>query len=245
MEDIVLLSGGMDSATCLAEMIHEHGKENIIAVGFNYGQKHSVEHEYSKKIADYFGVKLINLDIDRKTFTGSKSALLAQNADINIAHKSYTEMKQENGNGPVDTYIPFRNGLMLAQAASLAFSLGAKRVVYGAQKNDFAGDAYPDCSPEFYRSMNDAIYYGTGKKVKLYAPVLDTDKAGVVERGAKLHVPFKLTRSCYEGGDKDGRSCGECATCQDRIRAFKKNQLIDPIPYQIAIDWRGCKEYVQ
>ena len=108
MEDIVLLSGGMDSATCLAEVIHEHGKENIIAVGFNYGQKHSVEHEYSKKIADYFGVKLINLDIDRKTFTGSKSALLAQNADINIAHKSYTEMKQENGNGPVDTYIPFR-----------------------------------------------------------------------------------------------------------------------------------------
>ena len=74
MEDIVLLSGGMDSATCLAETIHEHGKENIIAVGFNYGQKHSVEHEYSKKIADYFGVKLINLDIDKKTFTGSKSA---------------------------------------------------------------------------------------------------------------------------------------------------------------------------
>lgn len=238
MKDIVLLSGGMDSATCLAYEIAQDGAENVMAVGFNYGQKHSASHKYSKKIADYFGVKMINLDIDPKTFTGSKSALLKQNEDVPVNHKSYADMQKENGNVPVDTYIPFRNGLMLSQASSLAFSLGANKVVYGAHRDDFAGDAYPDCSPAFYRSMNEAVLHGTGGKVHLDAPLITTDKAGAVSLGHDLDVPFELTRSCYEGKEK---SCGECATCLDRIEAFKKNKLIDPIPYAVEIDWTSCK----
>lgn len=242
MKDIVLLSGGMDSATCLAKMISLHGNKNVMAVGFNYGQKHSKSHNFAKAIAKHFGVKLINLDIDLRTFTGSKSSLLAQNPNIEIEHKTYAQMQEENGTGPVDTYVPFRNGLMLAQAASLAFSLGASTIVYGAHKDDCVGGAYPDCSPQFNKAMNLAILNGTDGKVKVYAPLINMDKAQTVALGYKLGVPFDLTRTCYEGRNK---SCGKCATCQDRIRAFKKNQLIDPIPYQIAIDWRGCKEYVQ
>lgn len=237
MKDIVLLSGGMDSATCLAKMIHDDGKKNVMAVGFLYGQKHSQSHKYSKKIADYFGVQFLNLEIDHKTFLHSKSTLLAQNEDKKIKHESYSEMQEQQGNGPIDTYVPFRNGLMLSQVTALAFSVGASRVVYGAHRDDFAGDAYPDCSPQFYKAMNDAIYFGTGKKVSLYAPLLSTDKAGAVKLGEQLGVPFELTRSCYEGKDK---SCGECATCIDRIKAFKQNHLIDPIPYNIQIDWSDC-----
>lgn len=238
MKAIVLLSGGMDSATCLAKMINLHGSKNVMAVGFNYGQKHSQSHKFSKAIASYFGVKLINLNIDPQTFTGSKSALLAQNPNTKIQHKTYAQIQKENGVGPVDTYIPFRNGLMLAQATSLAFSLGASTIVYGAHKDDFAGDAYPDCSPKFYKAMNSAIFNGTEGKVRLYAPLINIDKAQTVALGYKLGVPFNLTRSCYEGRKK---SCGKCATCRDRIRAFKENKLIDPIPYDTEIDWTGCK----
>lgn len=237
MKAIVLLSGGMDSATCLAKMIHDYGKDQVMAVGFYYGQKHADNHKYAKKIAKYFGVKMINLKIDKNAFNGSNSVLLAKNKDAKIAHESYAEMQKEQ-RGTVNTYIPFRNGLMLAQTASLAYSQKARYVVYGAHKDDYAGDAYPDCSPAFYKSMNEAIYYGTGKKVKLLAPLINTDKAGTVKLGHKLGVPFEITRTCYEGKDI---SCGKCATCLDRIEAFKKNGLKDPVPYDIEIDWTDCK----
>lgn len=233
MQAIVLLSGGMDSATCLAKMVHEYGANEVLAVGFKYGQKHEQNHEYARKIADYFKVDMVDLTVDPQAFKGSTSALLDDNKKIK--HETYKKILQESKSGVADTYVPFRNGLMLSQVAALAYSQGAKYIVYGAHKDDYAGNAYPDCSPEFYEAMNQAIFIGTNHKVKVIAPLIHKNKAGVVALGNKLGVPFEYTRTCYEGKDV---SCGKCATCLDRIEAFKKNGLVDPIPYAVKINWK-------
>ncbi|APX72070.1 7-cyano-7-deazaguanine synthase QueC [Companilactobacillus allii] len=233
MKAVVLLSGGMDSAVCLAKIIEEYGNNNVMAVGFRYGQKHQQNHYYAKKIADYFNVKMIDLDIDVRAFKGSDSTLLN---DKKIKHESYAQVLKDSDTGIADTYVPFRNGLMLSQVAALAYSQKANYVVYGAHKDDYAGNAYPDTSPAFYKAMNEAINVGTNGKINVIAPLINMDKAGVVKLGTQLGVPFEFTRTCYEGDDV---SCGECATCLDRINAFKQNDLVDPIPYAINIDWNN------
>lgn len=118
---------------------------------------------------------------------------------------------------------------MLSQAAAYAYSVGASYVVYGAHADDAAGGAYPDCTPEFYNSMSSAMEYGTGGKVTLVAPLLTLTKAQVVKWGIDLDVPYFLTRSCYES---DAESCGTCATCIDRKKAFEENGMTDPIHYK-------------
>ncbi|MFT8949857.1 MAG: 7-cyano-7-deazaguanine synthase QueC [Liquorilactobacillus hordei] len=232
MGQVVLLSGGMDSAVCLALAIRKYGKENIIALAFSYGQKHSREIQNAQNVANYFDVKIVVANIDAQIFQGSSSTLLQGNGPIE--HRSYGEIIKESGEGTVDTYVPFRNGLMLSQAAALAYSQELAEVSYGAHSDDAAGSAYPDCSPLFFESMAKAISAGTGGKVTLVAPLIRNNKAGVVKMGTKLSVPFELTRSCYE---TDSVSCGQCGTCRDRIEAFKKNGLKDPIEYAIKIEW--------
>ena len=118
---------------------------------------------------------------------------------------------------------------MLSQAAALAYSIGAYKIVYGAHSDDAAGGAYPDCTPDFYEAMNEAIFQGTGEKVRLDAPLLTLNKSQVVKQGLAMHAPYHLTRSCYE---EDSVSCGTCATCIDRLAAFKTNHVLDPIPYK-------------
>ena len=231
MEAVVLLSGGLDSTTCLALAIDEYGKENVHCLTFSYGQKHENELVNAQKVADYYGVSLTVAQVDKSIFSGSTSTLLQGNGEI--SHKSYAETIKENGEGEVDTYVPFRNGLILSQAAALAYSLGAKSVVYGAHADDAAGQAYPDCTPEFYKAMNLAIYEGTGKKVELHAPLIYFNKSQVVKEGLKLNAPYHLTRSCYEGHDK---SCGKCGTCIDRLHAFELNGVEDPIAYETEND---------
>lgn len=232
MGQVVLLSGGMDSATCLALAVRKYGAEQVCALAFTYGQKHDLEIVNARQVAHFFDVKLVEAAIDRKIFTGSNSTLLKGNGDIE--EKSYAEIIQEKGTGIVDTYVPFRNGLMLSQAAALAYSIQLDEVAYGAHKDDAAGDVYPDCSPGFYQSMNAAVAAGTAGKVTLIAPLIELNKAGVVRLGRKLGVPFELTRSCYEGRKY---ACGKCGTCRDRIKAFRNNGLKDPIRYEKEPDW--------
>jgi 7-cyano-7-deazaguanine synthase len=127
------------------------------------------------------------------------------------------------------TYGPFRNGLFLSYATAIAYSLGADLIYYGAHADDAAGNAYPDCTPEFYEGMNEAINQGTGKKVKLYAPLLHLNKAEIVEAGIEIGAPYAMTWSCYEGRQL---ACGKCGTCVDRVAAFHANAATDPIPYE-------------
>ena len=122
--------------------------------------------------------------------------------------------------------MPFRNGLFLASAASVAISLGCDVIYYGAHSDDAAGSAYPDCSESFNNAMNDAIYIGSGNQVKIEAPFVNATKKDVVAAGLKLNVPYELTWSCYEGDDKP---CGVCGTCIDRQKAFEENGVKDPV----------------
>ena len=121
--------------------------------------------------------------------------------------------------------MPFRNGLFLASAASIALSNGCTEIYYGAHSDDAAGNAYPDCSSDFNDAINRAIYLGSGSELSVIAPFIGMNKAQVVAEGLKLNVPYELTWSCYEGGD---RPCGVCGTCRDRAAAFKANGMDDP-----------------
>ena len=221
---VVLLSGGIDSTTCLAIAVDAFGADNVLALSMYYGQKHQKELECAKAVAEYYGVQYIVQEISG-AFDLSDCSLLQGREDI--VHESYAEqLEKMGGEGTVATYVPFRNGLFLAYAAAIAVSVEASTIFYGAHADDAAGRAYPDCTPEFERVMNLAIYEGSGRTVTLTAPLMYDNKAGVVKRGLKLGAPYHLTWSCYEGEDKP---CGKCATCLDRERAFRENGVVDPL----------------
>ena len=224
MKALVLFSGGVDSTTCLALAIDRYGKENVVALSVSYGQKHTKEVEAADKIAAYYGVEFIKLDLS-EMFKYSDCSLL-QHSDKEVPHESYAEQIKKTNGSPVSTYVPFRNGLFIASAASIALSKGCGVILYGAHADDAAGNAYPDCSEVFHNAMNTAVWEGSGHQVKIEAPFVGMNKAGVVKTGLALGVPYELTWSCYEGHDKP---CGVCGTCIDRKAAFEANGVTDPI----------------
>ena len=223
MKALVLLSGGIDSTTCLAIAVKKHGAENVLALSVSYGQKHSKEIEAAEKVADHYKVRLLTLDLS-KIFEGSDCSLL-KGSEAEIPKESYSEQLKTTDGAPVSTYVPFRNGLFLASAASIALSNGCSEIYYGAHSDDAAGNAYPDCSADFNESINRAIYIGSGNRLKVVAPFIGMNKAQVVAEGLALKAPYELTWSCYEGGEKP---CGLCGTCRDRAAAFKANGTDDP-----------------
>lgn len=225
MKILVLSSGGVDSTTCLGMAVKEVGAENVIALSIYYGQKHDKEIQAAKAVAECYGVERMELDLST-IFAGSNCSLLKQSTE-EIPQESYAQQIEETeGNAPVSTYVPFRNGLFLSSAASIALSHGCSKIMYGAHADDAAGSAYPDCSLEFVNYMNKAIYLGSGDQLRLEAPFVSMNKADVVKIGLELGVPYELTWSCYEGKEKP---CMKCATCIDRIAAFEKNGVTDPI----------------
>jgi len=225
---LVLSSGGIDSTTCLSIAIKELGAENVSTVSILYGQKHSKEIECAKQIAEHYGVEhnIINL-ANTGIMDKSNCPLLAGSTE-EIRHESYAEQIAADGEGMVRTYVPFRNGLMLASVAALAMSIYPEDEVdiyIGAHADDAAGRAYADCSEEFTSTIGKAISIGTYDKVKLKAPLVNLNKAGVIKTGLELGTPYQLTWSCYEGTEKP---CGTCGTCIDRNNAFKVNGITDP-----------------
>ncbi len=224
MKALVLFSGGVDSTTCLAMTVKRYGAENVIALSVSYGQKHIKEIKAARSIAQYYGVKHLQLDL-ASIFEGSDCSLL-QGSDSEIPKESYAQQLTKTDGAPVSTYVPFRNGLFLATAASVALSNGCGVIYYGAHSDDAAGNAYPDCSQSFNNAINEAIYIGSGKQLRVEAPFVGLTKADVVRRGLELNVPYELTWSCYEGGEKP---CGVCGTCRDRMAAFEANGVTDPI----------------
>lgn len=221
---LVLTSGGLDSTTCLADALERFDSGAVAAVAFLYGQKHKKELVCAEAVAAHYRVPLHVLDISAP-LQGSHCALL-EGSGAAIHHAPYAQ--QLAAGSLVSTYVPFRNGLMLSNAAALALSLwpdDTTHIVIGAHKDDAAGNAYPDCSAAFTASMDSAIQLGTAGRARLQAPFVNINKAGIVARGLELGAPYALTWSCYEGGDKP---CGACATCQDRAAAFAANGAQDP-----------------
>lgn len=230
---LVLSSGGVDSTTCLGLAVHELGAANVVSVSMFYGQKHKKELEAAQKIAEYYNVKHYELDLS-VVFAQSNCSLLSHSTQ-EVPEGDYVDQIGRSENGMVATFVPFRNGMFLSAAASLAVSLFPNEEVYiyiGAHADDAAGNAYADCSENFIDSMNDAIYLGTYEKVSIKAPFAGCNKAQIVAKGLspQLSVPYHLTTSCYNGREK---ACGKCGTCIDRVKAFRINNAIDPIDYEI------------
>ena len=223
MKALVLFSGGVDSTTCLGIAVNKYGADEVLALSLYYGQKHSRELEAARKIAKHYGVKHKELDL-ALIFADSDCSLLSGSTE-DIPKESYAEQLKKTDGKPVSTYVPFRNGLFLASAASIALSNGCTEIYYGAHSDDAAGNAYPDCSSDFNDAINRAIYLGSGEELRVVAPFIGMNKAQVIAEGLKLNVPYELTWSCYEGGDKP---CGSCGTCRDRIAAFRANGMDDP-----------------
>lgn len=223
MKAMVLFSGGVDSTTCLGMAVEKYGRENVIALSVSYGQKHTKEIEAAGKIAQYYKVEHLSLDLE-KIFAYSDCSLLSHSTE-EVPQETYAEQLAQTNGKPVSTYVPFRNGLFLASAASIALSKECEVIYYGAHADDAAGNAYPDCSDAFNKAMNEAIYLGSGKQVHIEAPFVNWTKAEVVKEGLRLKVPYELTWSCYEGKDKP---CGVCGTCRDRAEAFRANGVEDP-----------------
>jgi 7-cyano-7-deazaguanine synthase len=223
MKALVLLSGGVDSSTCLGLAIEKYGRKNVVTLTVSYGQKHTKEIEAARKIADYYQVELIYLDLS-KIFEYSDCSLL-EHSKQEIPKETYVKQLEKRFGKPVSTYVPFRNGLFLSSAASIALSKGCGIIYYGAHSDDAAGNAYPDCSSAFQEAMNQAIYIGSGNQLKIEAPFVMWTKKKIVQEGLALKVPYELTWSCYEGDEKP---CGKCGTCIDRINAFAENGVCDP-----------------
>jgi 7-cyano-7-deazaguanine synthase len=216
---LVVLSGGMDSATALAWTIHGCGAENVETVTFCYGSKHnSMENVAAKEIADHFKVNniLIELPFVNQLF---KSDLLQSGGEIPEGHYADPSMKR--------TVVPFRNGIMLAVAAGLAESLEMDTLVLGNHAGDHA--IYPDCREAFSKPMSDAIQAGTYAGIVVVRPFEKISKTDIARMGASFKVPYELTYSCYKGGEQH---CGKCGTCYERKEAFKDSGVADPTQYE-------------
>ena len=224
MNALVLSSGGVDSTTALALAVEKYGREHVVALSISYGQKHHKELKAAGDVAKYYGVEQLFLDLS-VIFQYSNCSLLQQ-SDQDIPEESYAQQIQNTGGErPVSTYVPFRNGLFLSAAASVALSKGCSVIYYGAHADDAAGAAYPDCSQGFHEAMNQAICEGSGQQLHIEAPFVGKTKEDIVSLGLKLGAPYQFTWSCYQGKQSP---CGKCGTCIDRAKAFAANGVADP-----------------
>jgi 7-cyano-7-deazaguanine synthase len=222
---VVLLSGGLDSATALAEAKAE-GFE-VHALTILYGQRHAVEREAARRVAQAIGVaRHVEQVLDLRAFGGS-----ALTADIAVP-KDRDESAMSAGI-PV-TYVPARNTVFLALALAWAETLGAFDLFVGVNCIDYSG--YPDCRPEYLRAFETLANLATRAGVegtgvfRVHAPLLSMTKDEIIARGRALGVDFGLTHSCYDP-TPDGRACGRCDSCRLRLAAFKRLGLNDPVAY--------------
>lgn len=228
---IVLLSGGLDSTTVLA--IAKDQGYTPYALSFRYGQRHSVELEAAKRVAESQGVaRHVIADIDLRVFGGS-----ALTADIDVPkHESLDDASKSDADSSVPiTYVPARNTIFLSFALAYAETVGASDIFTGVTAVDYSG--YPDCRPEYmdaYAKMANlatrAGLEGT-QELKLHSPLIAMSKADIVREGLRLGVDYSQTSSCYDP-DEQGRACGRCETCLLRLKGFAEAGTTDPVQYQ-------------
>jgi 7-cyano-7-deazaguanine synthase len=216
MKAIVLLSGGMDSATLLASVIA--GGTDVETLSFCYGSKHNVyENLAARLLAAYYRVPHSLIDLSALA-PHLESNLLKNGGAIPEGHYQASNMSQ--------TVVPGRNSIFIAIASGVAWSKGAEEVYIGAHSGDHV--IYPDCRPEYVNAMQEAMTLGSGGKVMLKAPFLHGDKTSILKTGFELNVPYQFTRTCYKDQEI---SCGRCGACQERLEAFEAHGVVDPLPY--------------
>lgn len=222
---VVLLSGGLDSATCLA-MARREGFD-CYALSFSYGQRHASELGAARQVAHDLGVAAHHVaEIDLRAIGGS-----ALTADIAVP-KAATAEGIGSGQIPV-TYVPARNTVFLAFALAWAEALGARDIFIGVNALDYSG--YPDCRPEFLEAFERLANLGTkagveGQRFRVHAPLVHLTKAEIIRKGVELGVDYSRTRSCYDP-DPQGRACGGCDSCLLRRKGFAEAGVKDPTEY--------------
>ncbi len=222
---IILLSGGLDSATCLA--IAKDMGFDCYAMSFRYGQRHTIELEAAEKVAKSIGVKEhIIIDINLGTIGGS-----ALTADIDVPkNQNLNDMGKEI---PI-TYVPARNTIFLSFALAWGEVLHIKDIFIGVNALDYSG--YPDCRPEYIESYENMANFATklgteGEKIKIHTPLISMTKGEIVKTGVNLGVDYSLTHTCYDP-DEEGHSCGVCDSCLLRLKGFEEIGMKDPIIYK-------------
>ena len=222
---VVALSGGLDSATALA-ICRQEGFEPY-ALSFRYGQRHAREIEAARQVARSLGaIEHRIAEIDLRVFGGS-----ALTAEIEVPkQRSETEM----GTGVPITYVPARNTIFLSYALAWAEVLGAQDIYIGVNAIDYSG--YPDCRPEFICAFENLANVATragseeGARFRIHTPLISLAKAEIIRKGVSLGVDYSLTHSCYDP-TPDGLACGQCDSCQLRLKGFREAGLKDPIRY--------------
>ncbi|MGZ5442008.1 MAG: 7-cyano-7-deazaguanine synthase QueC [Thermoanaerobaculia bacterium] len=221
MKAVILLSGGLDSATVLA-IAKREGRE-CLALSIVYGQRHRVELEAAKRVADTMGVaEHVLHPLDLRVFGAS-----ALTSDIDVPKDAV-----DTPGIPV-TYVPARNTIFLALALGYAEARDAAEIWIGVNALDFSG--YPDCRPDFIEAFQQVIWKGTRSGVerhepRLIAPLLHMTKADIIRRGVELGVDYGLTHSCYDPAE-NGAACGHCDSCLLRRRGFLEAGVLDPTTY--------------
>jgi 7-cyano-7-deazaguanine synthase len=221
---IVLLSGGLDSATTAA--VASRDGFAVHALSFRYGQRHAHELVAASRVAQALGVASHRtLDLDLRAFGGS-----ALTADLDVPKDRPATQLSE---GIPITYVPARNTIFLSMALALAEVLGAQDIFVGVNAVDYSG--YPDCRPAFIAAFEALAKLATragveGAPLRIHAPLIRLSKAEIVALGLGLGVDFSLTSSCYDPTG-EGRACGRCDSCQLRLRGFEANNVCDPISY--------------
>ena len=218
---VVLLSGGLDSATVLA-MARETG-HTCYCLSIDYGQRHRAELQAASRVSEALGAfehRVVRVDLG--SFGGSALT------DRNIA----VPTQGITGGIPV-TYVPARNTVMLSFALAWAEVLGAQHIFFGANAVDYSG--YPDCRPDFMRAFETLANLATraaveGARLTLHTPIIDLAKADIIRRGVALGVDYAMTVSCYQADD-EGRACGVCDACRLRKAGFESAAVADPTRY--------------
>jgi 7-cyano-7-deazaguanine synthase len=223
---VVLLSGGLDSATVLA-IAQSQGFE-VNAMSFNYGQRHAFELDCAKRLAERAGVKNhVTVQIDLRAFGGS--ALTS-----NIAVPKGRGIEEMGTDIPV-TYVPARNTIFLSFALAWAETLGSSDIFIGVNALDYSG--YPDCRPEYIHAYQTMANLATRAGVQgqqhltLHTPLIQLTKGQIIEKGLQLGVDYSLTSTCYDP-TIDGKACGQCDACLLRLKGFAENHIPDPAPYR-------------
>ena len=215
---VVLLSGGLDSATCLA--IANSRGFNCHALSVDYGQRHKSELLAAQKVAQSMAAELKTIKLDLRLFGGS-----ALTDDIDVPEKE--------GEGIPVTYVPARNTIMLSLALAWAEVLGAGDIFIGVNAVDYSG--YPDCRAEFINAYEEMANLATkagveGRRLIIHTPLIDLSKADIIRQGTDLGVDYAMTVSCYQA-DEQGRACGVCDSCRLRAAGFEAAGVTDPTRY--------------
>lgn len=210
---VVVLSGGMDSATLLYKLLSE--EKEVKAISFDYGQRHKKELEYAAKLCAGLNIEHEIIDINNITKLISNSSLTS-NIEVPEGHYEDESMKK--------TVVPNRNMIMASIAIGYAVNLDYDEVAIGVHAGDHA--IYPDCRPEFINALKRIAELANYKPIKIYTPFLEIDKGDIAIIGKDLIVDYSLTWTCYKGLDKP---CEKCGACQERAEAFKKADIKDPL----------------